>query len=218
MRSLRPEPGNPWPHDMVLTVQDHPQQVLEMLWLREAYGLQPGGDDLPPLLVETPEPVTEGLDGETLAAWERAWARLWPAVIAHAGREVDPRQFERLQEVPGGSPERAAILQEMFGPSWTDEQGRGAFEDPSYGEWERKGMAASRASRPPALSDTPERRDLDALIAAWRAGLTKVVTIPCRGEYSRRLGPNALLVTDATRADSARYRTALRSFAGQEAS
>src|SRR3546814_8438069 len=94
----------------------------------------------------------------------------------------------------------------MFGPSWTDEHGRGAFEDRYYGEWERKGMDA-RAARAHTLSDSPERRDLDALIAAWRAGLTKVVTIPCRDEYNRRLGPNALLVTDATRADSARYRS-----------
>src|SRR3546814_13404684 len=176
MRSRRPDPGNPWPHDMVLTVDDRPQQVREMLWLREAYGLHPDGDDLPPILAERPDSVAEGPDDETRAAWERAWARLWPAGIAHAGRESGPRQFDRLRETPGGSPEREAILREMFGPSWTDEHGRGAFEDRYYGEWERKGMDA-RAERAHKLSDSPEGRDLDALNAGWRAGPTKGGTI-----------------------------------------
>src|SRR3546814_20352712 len=102
----------------------------------------------------------------------------------------------------------------MFGPSWTDEHGRGAFEDRYYGEWERKGMDA-RAARAHTLSDSPERRDLAALIAAWRAGLTKVVTIPCRDAYNRRLGPKALRVNEATRPDSPRYRSALTSAEGR---
>ena len=63
------------------------------------------------------------------------------------------------------------------------------------------------------LEDAPERRDLVALIPAWRAGLTKIVTIPCVGEYVRRLGPHGLLMTDATREDSDAYRRALGSFA-----
>ena len=63
------------------------------------------------------------------------------------------------------------------------------------------------------LENSPERRDLEALIPAWRAGLTKVVTIPCRGDHTRRVGDNALLVTDETRADSERDRRALAAFA-----
>ena len=73
-------------------------------------------------------------------------------------------------------------------------------------------MDAFIASRPDALRNSPEHRDLEALIPAWRAGLTKIVTIPCRGEYTRKLGTNALLVTDGTRADSGLYRAALASF------
>lgn len=61
-------------------------------------------------------------------------------------------------------------------------------------------------------AESPEHRDLDALIRAWRTGLTKVVTIPCRGEFSRKITDNALLMTDATRADSSAYQRALSSF------
>jgi len=38
------------------------------------------------------------------------------------------------------------------------------------------------------------------------------VTIPCSGEFTRRVGENALLMTAATREDSDSYRRALSSF------
>jgi len=59
----------------------------------------------------------------------------------------------------------------------------------------------------------PEHRDLDALITAWQAGLTKIVTIPCQRDFHRRISPTAMLMTDAERADSAAYRRALNAFA-----
>ena len=52
MRSNAPIPGNPWPHDMIITVEDRPNVLLELLWIREAFALQPHGEDLPPLLLE----------------------------------------------------------------------------------------------------------------------------------------------------------------------
>lgn len=138
---------------------------------------------------------------------------MWEEVLAHAGTEPDPRRFEQLHGTAGGSPERSALLEELIGPSPVDEFGLDAFEDRSYQDWEQRGMAAHIASRPHALENSPERRDLDSLIPAWRAGLVKVVTIPCRGEHTRRVGKQALLVTDETRADSGRYRRALEFFA-----
>lgn len=213
MRSERPIPDNPWPHDMTLTVEDRPTFLLELLWLREAHGLRPEGGDLPPLLRETPAPATQPVDAAVRAEWESAWGRMWNAVLAHAGREADQELFEQLRGTSDGSPERRAILVEMVGPTWQDEFGRGAFDDRSYREWEQNGIDAHIATRREVLENSPERRDLDALIPAWRAGMTKVVTVPCRGEYNRRIGENALLVTDETRADSERYRRALGSFA-----
>lgn len=68
------------------------------------------------------------------------------------------------------------------------------------------------SSRPRALEDSPERRDLDALIPAWRAGLTRIVTIPCSEVHTQKIGPNTLLVTERTRADSESFQNALASF------
>ena len=95
---------------------------------------------------------------------------------------------------------------------WGDEFGREVFDDPSYREWERRGIEAHRGTRRIVLEDSPERRDVGALAAAWRRGLTKIVTIPCQGDHVRHVGPHALLVTDGIRADSARYRRALWTF------
>lgn len=212
MRSERPMPGNPWPHDMTLTVEDRPSWLLELLWLREAHDLRPAGDDLPPLLRNTPAPAEAPVGDAVRAEWAAAWPRIWDAVVAHAGREPDPGLFEQLHESADGSPERRAILAELVGPTWEDEFGRDAFDDRSYREWEQAGIDVHRATRRDVLENSPERRDLDALIPAWRAGLTKVVTIPCRGDHNRRIGDDALLVTDETRADSERYRRALASF------
>lgn len=53
---------------------------------------------------------------------------------------------------------------------------------------------------------------LDALIPAWREGLTKIVTIPCRGSCTHRIGEHALLMTEETRNDPIRYAAALDNF------
>ena len=197
---------------MQITVEDRPHHLRELLWLREAHDLQPEGDDLPPRLVDTPERAAIPADDATRALWEDAWVRIWRAVAAHAAREHDPQLFDQLQGTQAGSPQREALLREIVGPDWGDEFDRDAFQDPSHVEWEQTSMTAFIASRPHDLENSPELRDLDALIPAWRAGLTKIVTIPCQGEYTRKLGPHALLITDATRADSDRYRRALNSF------
>ena len=213
MRSEHPIPGDPWPHDMSITVEDRSQPLLEMLWLREAYALDVSGDDIPPLLLATPGPAATIIDDETRARWEVSWPRIWHDVAVHAGREVDPRMFDAIGGLRPGSMEREALLRDMFGPSWGDEFGREALDDPSYRRWDEAGMQAVLASMRGGVGDVPERRDLDALVPAWRAGLTRVVSIPCRGEHTRKLGPHALLTTEGTRADSDRYRRALTSFA-----
>lgn len=50
MRSSVPIPGNLWSHDMVITVEDNPHALVDLLWIREAWNLQPAGNDHPPLL------------------------------------------------------------------------------------------------------------------------------------------------------------------------
>lgn len=213
MRSSEPIPGEPWPHEMTFTVDDRPNTLLELLWIREAHELHPHGDDLPPLLVDTPTPVHDtSITAETRSEWEAGWPRVWRAVAEHAGLEKDRTQFERIRETADGSPERAGLLRLWVGPTWRDKFGDSAFANPHYALWEREGLDAHRASRPRSLESSPERRDLPALIAAWLRGLTKVVTIPCRGDYFRKISPSALLTTAAIRDDSAAYQRALASF------
>ncbi|MEO2130805.1 MAG: hypothetical protein ABGX78_06125 [Microbacterium sp.] len=197
---------------MTLTVEDRPQALLELLWLREAHHLEPRGENLPPLLSETPADASIETDAAVRADWESVWPQAWSEALKHAGRDTDPSLFDRIQATADGSPERAALVREIVGPDVRDNFGQHAFADPSYREWEQEGMDEFISSRPRALEDSPERRDLDALIPAWRAGLTKIVTIPCRGVHDRKIGANALLVTDRTRADSESFRRALASF------
>jgi hypothetical protein len=213
VRSSEPMPGEPWPHDMMLTIEDRPNALLELLWIREAYGLAPRGHDLPPLLREAPAAVADAAFGaDARAAWEKAWPAAWHDTLAHAGTDRDPRIFDQLQATPVGSAERAALLRRLTGPSWADAFGSDAIDGSSYRAWSENGAAAHMAALSTRLEDSPERRDLAALIPAWRAGLTIIITIPCAGEFTHRVGRNALLVTDSTRAESAAYRRALESF------
>jgi hypothetical protein len=197
---------------MVITVEDRPHALLELLWVREAHALRVAGDDLPPLLVDTPAPAG-ALTEATRAEWERAWPRVWNAAAAHTGRDEAPRLMERLHESAPGSPERLQLLQELTGPTWRDEFGDDVFTDDSYREWEHRGFERHRASIEQRLRDSPEHRDLDELKAAWGRGLTKIVTIPCRGEFHRRVSSTALPTTEAERLDSAAYRRVLNAFA-----
>ncbi|KJQ55403.1 hypothetical protein [Microbacterium sp. SA39] len=212
MRSTTPMPGNPWPHDMIITVDDRVQPLLELLWVREAHDLRPDGEGLPPLLVDSPAPAVTPVDEGTRSRWSEEWARIWHEVVAHAGIEHDPALTERAFSTQHGSPEREALFRQLMGPMWGDEFGREVFDDASSREWERRGQVAHMARRPTALEDSPERRDLAALAAAWRRGLTKIVTIPCHGDHVRQVGDHALLVTDGIRDDSTRYREALGTF------
>ncbi|MFJ2542907.1 hypothetical protein [Microbacterium sp. NPDC087589] len=213
MRSSAPMPGNPWPHDMSITVDDRPHNLMELLWLREAYELQADGDDVPPLLVDTPVAVQDPAVGAgTRDEWEGAWPRIWRAALAHAGLDHDPRLFDELHTTANGSAERAELLHRIAGTSWRDEFGDTAFDHDSYATWSHQRAGAHLATMPTRLEDQPERRDLSALIPAWRAGLTKIVTIPCVSDFTRRVGENALLTTTATRENSDSYRRALSTF------
>ncbi|WP_334151922.1 hypothetical protein [Microbacterium sp.] len=209
MQSEYPIPGNPWPREMLITVEDRPTTLLELLWIRETYALHPPGDDLPPMLELTPARAAVQLDAATRNEWENTWARIWQGAAAHACREHDPALFEQLQGTPPGSTEREALLRQLFGPDWGDEMGRGAFDDASYTAWEQTMSDAHMSTRLERLEDSPEWRAVSALTTAWRGGLTRIVTIPCRGEHTRRLTPHGLLLTAATRTDLAAYERAL---------
>ena len=212
MRSSVPLPGNPWPHDMLITVEDDPHSLLDLLWIRETWNLHPVAVDLPPLLVDESnraQAKTEPSPGPK--TWSDAWPSLWERCVHHAGVIRDAAVIERLYETKDGSPERVELLQTMIGPSWRDEIGDEALTE-EYETWNLARFEAQARRQPLSLDEEPERMSLDALIPAWRAGLSKIVTIPCHGSYTRRIGEHVLLVTDETRNDPKRYAEALDQF------
>ncbi|WP_120337685.1 hypothetical protein [Cryobacterium soli] len=219
MQPLDPEVGNSWPASMMITIENSAYSLLELLWLREAWQLGPSGEDVPPLL-ENPPTTLSGVSGEAgagqvsvdqIKAWEDVWPSLWRACLDHVAQGSDPRLFEKLQATKDGSVERAELLSKLSGPSWREAFGPDAFAE-SYGEWSQAWYESLGRKNAVPLEETPERRALSALVPAWEAGLEMVVTIPCKGDFTRVLGRSALLVTANTREDPTRYAAALELF------
>lgn len=212
MRSSRPIPGNPWPHDMVITISDDAEALLELLWVRAAWRLQPTGPDIPPAAEGLPDiPASSETLRRSKGHWERAWVDLWPAALDHLATPRDPDALDVLRDARAGSAERLELLTALRGPSWRDRFGSVPFDD-AYREWRRVLVQESIASHARPLSENPERVCLDPLVAAWRRGLTTVILIPCVGSHTRTVGEHALLTTRAVRGRPDRYAEALRSF------
>ena len=195
MRSVQLIPGDPWPWEMSIVIDDRPSALLDLLWVREAHALDVGGDDGPPPLTHTPEPATVPLHAATRSAAEKAWSRIW------------------LHSAGLSESERDELLRSVVGSTWEDEFGNDVFDEPAYQAWKQSVMEGVLERHRRGVVHHQERRDVDALVPAWRAGLTKIVAIPCRGDYSRPLGAHGLLITGESRDDSERYRAALRSLA-----
>lgn len=211
MRSSHPIPGDPWPHDMAITVEDRPTTANELLWVREAFDLEVSGD-APPPLIDTPARASRTLTETERARWAGAWPRVWAAVIAHTGRPHDQEAMGRLMRQDTPAEERPALLALLAGPSWRDEFGDKVFDDPSYRAWDEGSSASIRSALPPSWEAQPERRAVESLAGAWRRGLKKVIVLACAGTFVRSVGSTGLLVTKGDRDDDASYRQALASF------
>jgi len=207
-----PIPGNPWPHDMILTIEDDSQTLLDLLWVREAWSLRPAGDDLAPLLSVTPISThNEAVPVGKIAEWQEAWPSIWQACLQHAGQIRDATVFEQLHGTAIGANERASLLHGLLGPSWRDAFSDDAFTD-QYLDWNQAQFEANSNRRYQSFEEEPERVSLAALIPAWQAGLSKVVVIPCTGSFTRVIGQHTLLLTAETRDDPERYSEALGLF------
>jgi hypothetical protein len=102
-------------------------------------------------------------------------------------------------------------LSTITGPNWREPFGQEAFAA-SFGDWSQVWYEELGRKNAVPLEESPERRVLGALIPAWEAGLARVVTIPCQGEYTRVIGSSALLITENTREDPELYAAALSAF------
>ncbi|MDY0830695.1 hypothetical protein SK224_16285 [Microbacterium sp. BG28] len=150
-------------------------------------------------------------DGRLPPEWAEEWPRLWSACLEHAGRSTEAELIARLGKTPLGSVERAELLTRLLGPSWRDSFGDDAFDE-SYVAWRQEVFEGIRDAGAAPLEESPERRAVTELTAAWRVGLSVIVTIPCTGEYTRRVSDTALLLTEGTRQAPRRYAAALTGF------
>lgn len=197
---------NQLPNDLSITVEDCPAQLLELLWIREAYALHPEGKDLPPVLSDSPLVVRDS--AVDVGQWSLAWPHIWQAAVAHVGGDIDLAPlYDEAQRTEVGSPERLSILRRMRGASWRDDFGDAAFETDSYREWSTRMSDVLRAARRGG-----HQPDVSSLISAWRAGLKAVILIPCEGFYAQRIGPGALLMSIGMRLDEDGFKSALDNF------
>lgn len=160
MRSAIPAGGSAWHRGMTISVTNDSDQVMELLWVREAWGPRPLGEDLPPLLVSPPAEVRESPDA---SLWVDAWSAIWDAVTRHAGRTLDSARVDELTATPAGSPVRAGLIAELVGPTWRDRFGDTAFDD-RYSSW--RVAVRDAAECPPRLAGrgarTPRARSARA--------------------------------------------------------
>lgn len=212
MRSPRRLAGNAWPHEMVIAVDDTPHALLDLLWIREAWRLDPADDgDLPPALADPPAAVATERAEAPVDAWRDAWPAIWHAALGHAATSHDRATFDRASAAELGSAERQALMGELAGPTWQDRFGSEALTDGNR-EWHRRLIQRHIEGMRHQRDEQPEQAALDALVPAWRRGLTRIVQIPCRGTFTRVVGAHGLLVTSETRGDPGRYREALALF------
>lgn len=202
MRSERPRPGNPWPHDMVIRVDDNPNNVCELLFIRSAWGIPP--DAAVPPLAPHPDPGDSSMpQTATAEEWSARWSHMWQRAsdwysTGDAVQQPSP-EFLRALSGPGQPPHPA------FPPFWRAEHGYDGINRHALNVW----MRQLRPRRDLQLADTPERLCLPALIEAWEGGLVTVVTVPYSGFFARRMSATHLMVSNETRADPQSYKRAL---------
>ena len=183
---------------------------MELLWVRDAWALATGDPEAPPPLTDAVAAAPPGVSPAERAEWDAAWPGQWRAAVHHAGLEPDTDLRATLHRPDLDPDRRRELLAAVAGPTWRDRFGDSALGDASR-EWSALHSDTRISGRGRRQADH-EREALDALAPAWERGLTTIVTIPCRGEYTRVIGDHALLVTDETHEGLPRYRQALARF------
>lgn len=201
MRSEQQIPGDPWPHDMMITV-DEPHALIYLLFVRQVWRL-----DIAELPDVDPVPATgksnrpSAIDPtEAAVRWRREWSRALTEFEPHdrSVREPDEETAHLLRELPD---ERLA---EAFSTMPSTFWGEGTDRD-AFNTWSR----SLHDDRSLPLGEHPERRCLDALVPAWRTGLTTILQLPYAGYFAERLNTATLIVSRVTRHNPSAYRQAL---------
>lgn len=195
MRTSEPDPANPWPHDMVLTI-DQPDVPLRLLFARRLRRL--AIPEVPPL-ESGPQPSSEvaALPEATPERWRSEWAQWWSR---HLPRSVDGPDLETARMLRELDDEEL-VAHVSAGPTgWLTPS-----EEQGHAQW----LDSVRERHEIPLEQHPERICLDALIPAWRSGLRTIIELPFAADVADRISAECLVVARRTRWDPTLYRRAL---------
>ncbi len=176
-----------WPREMLIFVEERDRSLLELLFIRSAWGLLPDEPAIDP----SPDPGTSARpakpDQQTWEAWWReAWELAWAAQLA--ALPVAPTRMDHKS------------------PSWIDQFGEDGLDTEALARWIDQFVPDLRAP----LESRPERRNVAALKSAWESGLDTIIVLPYRDAYAVRVSDRHLAVSAAVRNDPARYAEALQ--------
>jgi hypothetical protein len=176
---------NPWPRDMVITVEDHPQRLHMLLFIRNSWRI--AADVGIPDLSPAPDPGNSALPSTPgREEWDGRWRALW---------DLTWEWFGNQDVNPSGPPFRTA-------PFWIAQYGLEAMDHPAYDRWSLSLM--------PKFPNSAERDNLSELIPAWENGLQTVVVVPYAGFFAQRISAGTLIVSAETRNNPQDYGQALR--------
>lgn len=203
MRLEHPLPGDSWPHDMVIRIDDNPNNVNELLFVRSVWGIAHEAD-IPPLSPQphagqSARPPTASFE-EWSAAWMHVWAQAWEWYSTGDALQQPSPEFLRASARP------EQPVPPSFPPYWRARHGYDGIDRDALFHW----MRSIRNRRDLPLEEHPERRSLPALIEAWEGGLATIVTLPYAGYFADRISLSHLVVSNETRADPEMYSRALK--------
>ncbi|MCZ2404726.1 hypothetical protein IV498_16470 [Paenarthrobacter sp. Z7-10] len=200
MRSDRPIPGNPWPHDMVITV-DAPNNIIEFLFIHSAWRI--ASEQPLPVLVPEPHHGTSSPPPDVdVQEWSRRWQHTWERAWQWYSRWDKAQLRAEWLRLSQTHPRLDPAFQPPF---WGMEHGRDGIDGEALAAWEEQ----LRRKDDRTGSKEPEVVCLPAVIAAWRTGLTTVLTLPYEGYFAERVLATHLVVSNQTRTDPQLYARAL---------
>jgi hypothetical protein len=193
-----------WPQEMVIVSEVNERALTELLFVRSAWGLDvasaiPEAEPAPAPTVN----LTDTERSDLAVEWVRRWdvAVDWAAQSFQHGLEI-----QRLTS-DLGRVDTEAVLR-LAPPTWAEVTEDERFDRDAFVRWQSR--LPEHTNLP--VSKTPERRNIPALVEAWRHGLKTLVAVPVAGDYAEQIGDNALLFSHTTYADPALFAGALAGF------
>lgn len=190
----------PWPHDMLITIEEQPSTLMLLLFVRDAWGLDLNG--VPPLEASPSPGATRPPDemdrDETNGRWAADWARAIEAVSPSSApiREPDA-ELKRLLDADLSFDElMEAVSIETYWRAGLDAEAEWAW---------RRSLEPDRSVGWPS----PEHNAVEWLVPVWQSGLRTIIELPFAGYFARRLDREHTLVSRVTRHNPELYSLAL---------